>query len=169
MNYVEAITAMCNAKVLVSDGAGGFRFTNRNYLAYYVAREVNNQYNTTGDDTDLQTILKCSCFGINADILLFISYITDNIRVLQLILRMANELTLNWPEFDFDEHMPAYLKANARIQFFHLPPMREKKSERQRSQQSAAQLTKYSLLIFMIIPRMRQTISLIKLCEQDLC
>lgn len=111
VNYVEAITAMCNAKVLVSDGAGGFRFTNRNYLAYYVAREVNNQYNTTGDDTDLQTILKCSCFGINADILLFISYITDNIRVLQLILRMANELTLYWPEFDFDEHMPAYLKS----------------------------------------------------------
>lgn len=68
VNCAEAIGAMCKAKILLHDGDNGYRFTNRNYLAYYVAREVNNQYNTTGDDTDLQSILKCACFGINADI-----------------------------------------------------------------------------------------------------
>ena len=112
VDYLVAITAICNARILVKENIGGYRFTNRNYLAYYVAREVNSQYNITGDDVDLQTILKCSCFGINSDVLLFISYITDNIKILRFILHTANELTSNWPEFNFSENMPEFLKSD---------------------------------------------------------
>lgn len=96
-------------------------------MAYFVAREVNSQYNATMDDTDLQKILKCACFGINADILLFISYITDNIRILRLVLNMANELTKDWFEFNFKDKMPAFLQAEHVHEV--LPPSPEAKQQ----------------------------------------
>lgn len=129
VNGVEAINIMTNSKVLISDGdIKGYRFANKNYLAFFVAREVNNQYNATGDDSDLQKILKCSCFGINADILLFISYITDNIRILRLILHMISEFTREWDEFEFGNKMPQFLKSG-RKHTVSLPPSDAREKE----------------------------------------
>lgn len=131
VNGTDFINVAKQAKVLVFDElSSGYRFTNKSYLAYYVAREVNSQYNDTGDDTDLQTILRCACFGINADILLFISYITDNIRILRLILQMANEYTKDWGEFDFSENMPQFLREE-RQHSVELPPPGAKQQEQQ--------------------------------------
>jgi len=113
VNCIEAINIMTNSKVLLStDDDSGYKFANKSYLAFFVAREVNNQYNTTGIDSDLQKILSHSCFGINSDILLFISYITDNIRILRLIINMAEEYTKDWGEFNFTDNMPGFLKAH---------------------------------------------------------
>ena len=78
-------------------------------MAFFVAREINNHYINTGDETDLKNILRFACFGINSDILLFISYITDNMKILRLIVQMANCYTSEWVEFDF-ERMPGFLK-----------------------------------------------------------
>lgn len=118
----DFITIATQAKILTPEGEGTqFRFANKNYLAYYVAKEVNSRYNDTGDDTDLQSILKCACFGINTDILMFISYITDNIRILRFILTMANEYTSEWMEFDFAENMPQFLREE-RKHIVELPP-----------------------------------------------
>lgn len=115
VNGTDFIKTVTQAHVLIFDELScGYRFANLSYLAYFVAREVNSQYNDTGDDTDLQAILKYACFGINADILMFISYITDNIRILRLILHMANEYTMDWTEFNFDENIPQYLREERR-------------------------------------------------------
>jgi len=38
-----------------------------------------------------------------------ISYITDNIRILRLILQMVNAYTESWDEFEFGDNMPQYL------------------------------------------------------------
>lgn len=97
--------------ILTNDSSNkGSIFANRSQLAYFVAREINSRYQSTQDKSDLEYILRYSCFGINADILLFISYITDNTRVLQLILEMAKELTSEWEEFDFCENLPGFFK-----------------------------------------------------------
>lgn len=107
----EFIGIVEKAKILIYDvSKQGYRFANRSYLAYYVAKEINSQYNSTGNDTALQKVLKCACFGINPDILLFISYITDNIRILRLILGMTKEYTKGWEEFDFSTNVPRFLK-----------------------------------------------------------
>ena len=81
-------------------------------MAYFVAREVNFLYNDTGDEKDLRYILANACFGINSDILLFISYITDNTRILQLFLTLTQQLTDNWKEFDLDNNVPNFLKVH---------------------------------------------------------
>lgn len=96
------------SKILVSDSEG-YKFANRNHLAYFCAREVNFLYNATGDEADLRYLIEYCCFGINADILMFISYITDNTKILKLLLTMTRTLTEGWKEFDFKENCPSFL------------------------------------------------------------
>lgn len=100
-----------NADIFKED-SGGYKFKNRNHLAYFCAREVNFLYNTTGDESDLKHLINCCCFGINADILMFISYITDNTRILKLFLSMTRELTEGWEEFDFENNCPEFLRVS---------------------------------------------------------
>lgn len=50
------------------------------------------------------------CFGINADILIFLSYLTDNPNILQLVFTAATESTRSWGEFDFNENLPGFLQ-----------------------------------------------------------
>lgn len=123
----DIINIVTEAKILICDSSGDYRFSNRNYLSYFVAREINKKYNETGNDTDLKTILGNACFGINADVLMFISYITDNIRIQRFILNMTMSLTNEWLEFDFKENIPEYLKKGYQIE---IETPTEKDSER---------------------------------------
>lgn len=100
------------AKILVLDNEG-YRFANRNQLAYFCAREVNFLYNDTGNEDDLKYLVQYCCFGINADILMFISYITDNTRVLHLFLNMTRDMTTDWKEFNFNENCPKFLNLSS--------------------------------------------------------
>ena len=105
---LDFIKTVNNAKILVLE-SDGYKFKNKNHLAYFCAREVNYLYNSTNNEDDLKYLVNCCCFGINADILMFISYITDNTRILQLFLDLTNELTNEWKEFDFEENCPHFL------------------------------------------------------------
>jgi len=121
VDFFDALRAFREARILIPDETSNYRFANRSFLAYFVASEVNNQYNLTQDISDINNLIKLACFGINSDILLFLSYITDNLRVLTIILQMANRMTENWPEFDFSkERLPKFLS----IEKMHtmLPP-----------------------------------------------
>ena len=115
ISYQNVLEAICSAKILTKNidtqktTDTTYRFSSRNLLAYFVAREINNQYNNTHDESDLKKIISCACFGINSDILLFISYI-DNIQILRLLLNMATTLSKDWEEFNF-KNMPKYLEA----------------------------------------------------------
>lgn len=109
-----------NAKIVVLD-TEGYKFANRNQLAYFCAREVNFLYNETGAEDDLKYLIQYCCFGINADILMFISYITDNTRILHLFLNMTREMTKEWKEFNFNENCPKFLNLSSQ-QDVSLPP-----------------------------------------------
>ena len=61
-----------------------FYFQKKSYYPYFIAREVNLYYNETGDDTDVKNILNYACFGVNSDILLFLIYLTENTKILNL-------------------------------------------------------------------------------------
>lgn len=104
----DFIDIVKKAKILVMD-ANGYRFSNQNQLAYFCAREVIYLYNETREEEDIKYLVKYCCFGINADVLMFISYITDNTRILQLLLSMTKEMTEDWKEFDFSDNCPKFL------------------------------------------------------------
>lgn len=105
LSFIEIVK---NARLLVPD-INGYKFANRNHLAYFCAREVNFLYNNTGKEDDVKYLIEYCCFGINADILMFISYITDNTRILQFILNMTQEMTKEWKEFNFKDNCPKFL------------------------------------------------------------
>ncbi|OQB24502.1 MAG: Calcineurin-like phosphoesterase superfamily domain protein [Firmicutes bacterium ADurb.Bin182] len=112
LNCQDFINAIINAKILVplKDQQNKHRFNTRSQLAYFTARELNRRYHDEDyDDSDLKNILTNACFGINGDILLFITYLTDNIRILRYIVDSANKLTSEWDEFTLDRCNIDYL------------------------------------------------------------
>ena len=44
---------------------------------------------------------------------MFISYITDNKRIIQLFLDMTDDLTKEWEEFDFEKNCPGFLSVSS--------------------------------------------------------
>ena len=88
-----------------------YKFANRNHLAYFVAKALNRKYHDDNDETNLRIVLEQSCFGINADILSFLTYISDNVRIPRLMLSQALACAEDWAEFDLTGKDIKYLKA----------------------------------------------------------
>lgn len=117
------------SKILFYDGEG-YKFANRNHLAYFCAKEVIFLYSSTGKEEELRYLIEYCCFGINADVLMFISYITDNTRILQLFLEMTNKLTKDWAEFDFEKNCPEFLLFT--LEDDNSPPALDSKAKQER-------------------------------------
>jgi len=127
------IQILTSAKILARCGnSNKYKFCNKNYLAYFVAREIRRKYHEERDDTDLIKILNYSCFGINGDILLFLTYITDNPNMLRLIWNVTEQFTKDWTEFDLNTINIPYL---ANIEPLKVtPPTLEEKSLEEESE-----------------------------------
>jgi hypothetical protein len=86
-------------------------FANKNYLAYFIAKYLLRI--AQDDDPDysgIQYALKNICFGINSDIILFISYLSRNVKAMTSIATQAGELLSPWEEIDFSKNNIAFLR-----------------------------------------------------------
>lgn len=86
-----------------------FRFRNKSFLAYFVAREIVNKkdYNAMYD------VINKACFNICTDILLFTIYLTDEIIVIEDILKfISNVVSSNefWDELSIPDNIPVFLQ-----------------------------------------------------------
>lgn len=88
-----------------------FRFASKNHLAYFIAKALNRKFHDTGSTSDLETIVRQSCFSINGDILLFLTYISDNVNIPRLLLEQAVSYVSAWTEFDLSNIGVQYLRA----------------------------------------------------------
>lgn len=88
-----------------------YRFKSRDHLAYFVAKALNRKYHDDGDDKNLRQIVEQSCFGINGDILMFLTYISDNVKIIRLLLSQAETYIDSWSEFDLNDNKVKYLKS----------------------------------------------------------
>lgn len=93
---------MIDAKVLV-DEENSYFFYKDSYLAYFVAKSLNTRYNNNDGKDELLILIKNICFNINGDILLFLSYITSNLSILNGIRQAAEDHMRDWTEFDIDK------------------------------------------------------------------
>lgn len=101
-----------NAGLLLSMPSGyEYRFASKNHLSYFVAKALNRKFHDTGDTTDLETIVRQSCFGINGDILLFMTYISDNVSIPRLLLEQAVSYVSEWTEFNISTNSVKYLQS----------------------------------------------------------
>jgi len=100
----EMLESLKKAKIMNDvDDSFNIKFTNNNYLAYFIARELIDQYINSGNFEDIEYILDNICFGINGEIILFISYLTNNTRILENILKKATTFLGDWKEFSIDK------------------------------------------------------------------
>lgn len=86
-------------------------FTNKNYLAYFIAKYlIRNAQNDETYYEEIEYVLKHICFGINSDIVLFISYLLSNTRTVMSIAEKAGELLSEWEEIDYSKDNIAFLR-----------------------------------------------------------
>lgn len=81
----------------------GIEFCDENLLAYFTALHLNRGFNEGTCKKELEYILNNICFEINGDIILFLSYITSNVQILNPIMNSMINLMNEWEEFSFDD------------------------------------------------------------------
>lgn len=102
-------------------------FCDENLLAYFVASHLNRKFNEGRGADELRYILNNICFGINGDILLFLSYITSNVQILNPILESLISHMDSWDELDIDSKNVEYLTKPMKPIKTELPNKEEKK------------------------------------------
>lgn len=108
-------------------GTFDIEFCDDNLLAYFVAAHLNRKLYASGWEEDLNYVLNNVCFGINGDILLFLSYITSNTQILYPILDSLMIHMKDWEELSLDNKNIEYLcKAKTQVSA-KLPQAKDKK------------------------------------------
>ena len=112
-----------NSGLIIRTASGyEYRLKSKNHLAYLVAKALNRKFNDDGNDEYLRQIVEQSCFGINGDILMFLTYISDNVRIPRLLLSQAFQYVQSWGEFNVVDNNIQYLQTMPTEQ---LPPPTE--------------------------------------------
>ena len=125
-NSIDVINELTAAKIL-KQGEHGISFVNKSYLAFFVAKWLNRQIHNGAGQTELKFVVDNICFNINADILLFLTFITENVGALYVILNEAKLFSENIEEYDYDNKPMSVLTDWARPQGLSLITERRKK------------------------------------------
>lgn len=123
MGNVESkpfITACKNAGILIeSEESYDIAFRDNNTYAYFVAKYINREIERNPQSLEHITyIMNHICFGINGTIVLFLSYIRSNTRIIIDIASKASELMSEYPELNFDENnIPFITRTTSKANF----------------------------------------------------
>ena len=101
-------------------------FCDENLLAYFVAQHLNRICQKGIEPEKLQYILDNICFGVNGDIILFLSYITSNTRILSPILHSIKNHMDSWKELNIDQRNIEYLAKTSNPVRIKLPAAEDK-------------------------------------------
>jgi len=128
INTKKCIDIIMNAKIInMSRKINNYAFANRNYLAYFIAKKLNGMIEKSGFNIpELQYVFTNICFGINDNILLFLSYLRNNTAFALSICALLNDIVQDFPELDFDNNNVSFLKRQRAITL-SVPSENEKK------------------------------------------
>lgn len=99
----DFVNTMVDAKILKEIDTNRYIFLNKMHLAYFVAKYIVFDINNNSNYDDYKYILENICFGINDNILLFIIYLAQDMKLMISICNKANEITKDWELFSFDK------------------------------------------------------------------
>jgi len=106
-------------------------FCDENLLAYFVAQHLNRTCQMGENPNDLKEVLDNICFGINGDVILFLSYITSNTQILNPILQSIFTHMNDWEELDIDKNNIQYLSKATTTTAPKLPNKKDKEKIKQ--------------------------------------
>lgn len=105
----------------------GIEFCDENLLAYFTALHLNRIFNEGKGKEELKYILDNICFQPNGDIVLFLSYITSNIQILNPIAESLISHMKDWDELSLDTDNVGYLSKISLPKKQQLPDSKAKK------------------------------------------
>lgn len=118
---IALINSVVDSRILVHYGTEGqYKFCNNNYYAYFIAYEICNTKNVEA----VKECLQAACFGIYSNILMFVTYITNDDSIIDMILGAALASSQDWKEFSFSMDEISHLSYH-RIPINLLPPSQE--------------------------------------------
>lgn len=112
LNPKTFIKNCCDAKILIeSDSEFSYSFCDKNTFAYFIAKFINRELEKNpGNLEHVNFIMNNICFGINDIIVLFLSYVRNNSRIIIEIATKAIDILKDDSELDFDENNIPFLK-----------------------------------------------------------
>lgn len=127
----------CKAKILISsDTDFSYKFIDKNTYAYFVAKYVNWEIEKNPNNrTHINYIMEHICFGINDIIVLFLSYVRSNSRIILEIASKATELLSDTPELNFDENNIEFIKYGKELPKNSLPSEKDKEMNIKKTEQ----------------------------------
>ena len=93
------VTLLLDARIMKQTNSD-YLFYDKNYLAYFIAREIKRHCLEEDDYAQFNHIVEYSNIELNANVLLFVTYITDNLRIIRMIMEQAGWSVQQWDEFD---------------------------------------------------------------------
>lgn len=106
INVVDFMNCVLSSRIMVKNGnTDAYKFCNNNYLAYFIASEIC----ATRDKQEVEKCLQSACFGIYSNILLFVTYITNDQTIIDSLLTAALSYVEEWDEFSFSKSRIAHL------------------------------------------------------------
>lgn len=129
VDYEEFLKIVKDSRILVKEESC-YYFAEKNYLAYFVAREIKRKCLEEQDFSEFNKALDYACFGINSDILLFVTYITDNINLIRMLIDKGFEYTSDWSSFDLNNITIPYLSDMNQLKVERLKESDKKESEK---------------------------------------
>jgi hypothetical protein len=127
----HTLDSVLKSNVLVkTDVNNVYAFSNRNYLAYFIAKKLNRLIEKNGlKIPELQYIFTNICFGINDNILLFLSFLRDNTGFALNLCDMLDSLVKEEPELNFDISNVSFIKRQRDVKMVAPTPEDKKKIE----------------------------------------
>ena len=93
-----------NSRIMNETDDLTYYFINKNHLAYFIAQYlIKESQNINSSSKGIDYAIKNICFGINSDIIMFISYILSNTSILSIIYKYSEELFKDISEISLDK------------------------------------------------------------------
>lgn len=146
VEYLQFVDACMQSKIIRRTELGGvkYRFVDKNVLSYFIARQIIRNWNDNLDDTDMVSLIKFIRYGINSNIILFVTYLTDNLYLIRNIIDSTIKYMENWSIFDpVNVNVPYLASLNGIIPLEAPTQSDREKNEEQEIQQDEEEINEY--------------------------
>lgn len=104
-----------NAKIFKQFDDYSICFYNENHLAFFIAKYFIKNYNNPDESNEIQKSIQNICFGLNSEIVLFITYILNDISMIKQIAQKIEALTYDWEELKLKSPNISILSGNSTL------------------------------------------------------
>ncbi len=122
----EFINALALVGIIKINSENEIEFVTNSYLAYFIAMALHSHINDEEGVSQIKYLMTNICFGINADILLFLCFLTNNKNVVNWMVEEATTFLSEWKTFDFNANNLDFLTIKFNAPQIKFPTTKDK-------------------------------------------